>query len=126
MRRTSLDELPELWNVVVGEMSLVRPRPLRWRYLGRYSSEQARRHLTRPGITGWAQIRGRNAVSWEEKFRLDVWYVDHLSFTLDLRILATTAWKVLTGEGVNAPGHATMPEFMGSEGPPPEGEHHVR
>ena len=115
LRRTSLDELPELWNVVRGEMSLVGPRPLRTRYLERYSPEQARRHLVRPGMTGWAQIRGRNAVDWDEKLKLDIWYVDHLSLALDLRILLATTWKVVRGEGIAAPGHATMPEFMGSE-----------
>ena len=113
LRRTSLDELPELWNVLRGEMSLVGPRPLRARYLERYSPTQARRHLIRPGITGWAQVRGRNAVGWPAKLALDVWYVDHLSLALDLKILALTVWKVVSGEGVHAPGHATMTEFMG-------------
>jgi lipopolysaccharide/colanic/teichoic acid biosynthesis glycosyltransferase len=122
LRRTSLDELPELWNVVRGEMSLVGPRPLRLRYLERYTTNQARRHLVRPGITGWAQVRGRNAVDWGEKLSLDVWYVDNLSLALDCRILAVTAWQVLRGEGVNAPGHATMPEFMGTEAEPREGD----
>ncbi len=116
LRRTSLDELPELWNVLRGDMSLVGPRPLLLDYVERYSPEQARRHEVRPGITGWAQINGRNALTWTEKFRHDVWYVDHLSPGLDLRILATTAWKVLLGEGISAAGHATMPEFRGSDG----------
>lgn len=123
LRRTSLDELPELWNVVRGEMSLVGPRPLRTRYLERYTPDQARRHLVRPGITGWAQVRGRNAVDWSDKLRLDVWYVDNISLALDCRILAATAWTVLRGQGVNAPGHATMPEFLGTEGDPSQGEH---
>jgi sugar transferase EpsL len=111
LRRISLDELPELWNVLRGDMSLVGPRPLLLNYLDHYTPEQNRRHEVRPGLTGWAQINGRNALSWEQKFAHDVWYVDHASFWLDLRILATTAWKVLVGEGVSAEGHATMPEF---------------
>ncbi len=111
LRWTSLDELPELLNVLRGDMSLVGPRPLLLAYLPRYSPAQARRHEVRPGITGWAQVNGRNAVSWEEKFTLDVWYVDHVSFGLDLRILARTAWAVLRAQGVRAEGHATMPEF---------------
>lgn len=123
LRRTSLDELPELWNVLRGEMSLVGPRPLRARYLERYDATQARRHLTRPGITGWAQVRGRNAVDWQERLALDVWYVDNLSLMLDLRILAVTVWKVLSGEGVRAPGHATMTEFMGGDGEAKRGGH---
>lgn len=126
LRRTSLDELPELWNVVRGQMSLVGPRPLRARYLDRYTPAQARRHLVQPGITGWAQISGRNAVDWEEKLRLDVWYVDHLGLGLDLRILAITVWKVISGEGVHASGHATMPEFMGADAKPRQGENRVR
>ena len=113
LRRTSLDELPELWNVLRGDMSLVGPRPLLVQYLERYSKTQARRHEVRPGITGWAQINGRNALSWDEKFRHDVWYVDHLGFWLDLRILFATAWKVLGRDGISAEGHATMPEFQG-------------
>lgn len=121
LRRTSLDELPELWNVLRGEMSLVGPRPLRTRYLERYSPEQARRHLVRPGMTGWGQIKGRNAVDWEEKLRHDVWYVDHLSLGLDLRILLATIWTVLRGDDIAAPGHATMPEFMGSDHQQPKG-----
>ncbi len=114
LRSTSLDELPELLNVLRGEMSLVGPRPLLMQYLGRYSPEQARRHEVRPGITGWAQVNGRNGLSWEEKFRLDVWYVDHGSLWLDLRILIRTAWKVLRPEGIDAAADVTMPEFMGS------------
>jgi lipopolysaccharide/colanic/teichoic acid biosynthesis glycosyltransferase len=117
LRRTSLDELPELWNVLRGDMSLVGPRPLLMQYLDRYTPEQARRHEVRPGITGWAQVNGRNALTWEERFRLDVWYVDHCSLILDLRILVMTAWKVLTGVGISASGHATMPEFEGSRKP---------
>jgi len=115
LRRFSLDEWPQLWNVLKGDMSLVGPRPLLMEYLGRYSAEQARRHSVKPGITGWAQINGRNAVSWEERFRLDVWYVDHWSLWLDLRILAATVWLVLRGKGISWEGHATMPKFMGTE-----------
>jgi len=111
LRATSLDELPELVNVLRGEMSLVGPRPLLVAYLERYSPEQARRHLVLPGITGWAQINGRNALSWEEKFRLDVWYVDHWSLRLDLKILILTFWKVLKREGISQPGSATAEEF---------------
>jgi sugar transferase EpsL len=114
LRRFSLDELPELWNVLKGDMSLVGPRPLLMQYLDHYTPEQARRHEVKPGITGWAQVNGRNAVSWEEKFAYDVWYVDHRSFGLDLRILFLTFWKVLRGEGVSQPGQATMEEFKGS------------
>ncbi|GAB4469695.1 MAG: sugar transferase [Anaerolineales bacterium] len=114
LRSTSLDELPELFNVVRGEMSLVGPRPLLMQYLDRYTPEQARRHEVLPGITGWAQVNGRNALSWEEKFRLDVWYVDHWSFWLDLKILAFTLIKVLRREGISSEGYATAPEFMGS------------
>lgn len=113
LRSTSLDELPELWNVLKGEMSLVGPRPLLPQYLERYTPAQARRHEVRPGITGWAQVMGRNAVSWEERFELDVWYVENVSFTLDLKILLLTAWKVVKREGVSAPGEATMGEFLG-------------
>lgn len=116
LRSFSLDELPELINVLLGEMSLVGPRPLLMRYLERYSPEQARRHEVLPGITGWTQINGRNAISWEEKFRFDVWYVDHWSLWLDIRILLTTAWKVLTREGISQPGQATAEEFMGESG----------
>ncbi len=118
LRATSLDELPELWNVVRGEMSLVGPRPLLARYLDRYTPAQARRHEVVPGITGWAQVNGRNALSWEEKFRLDVWYVDHWSFSLDLNILGLTVWKALRRDGINQPGQATAEEYMGSgQGP---------
>jgi lipopolysaccharide/colanic/teichoic acid biosynthesis glycosyltransferase len=113
LRATSLDELPELWNIVRGDMSLVGPRPLLMRYLPRYSAGQARRHEVRPGLTGWAQVKGRNALSWPEKFALDVWYVDHRSFWLDLRILAMTVWQVFSRRGISADGFATMPEFLG-------------
>ncbi|MGH8568075.1 MAG: sugar transferase [Gammaproteobacteria bacterium] len=119
LRRTSLDELPTLWNVLSGDMSLVGPRPLLMRYLSRYSAEQARRHEVRPGMTGWAQVNGRNAISWEQKFQYDVWYVDHQSLSLDLRILARTVRKVLKREGISAEDHATMPEFMGAEAKTP-------
>lgn len=114
LRAASLDELPELWNVLRGDMSLVGPRPLLLEYLPLYSAEQARRHEVRPGITGWAQVNGRNALSWEEKFRLDVWYVDHASFMLDLRILALTFWQTIKRAGISQVGHATMPDFLGS------------
>lgn len=114
LRSTSLDELPELWNVLKGDMSLVGPRPLLEEYLPLYTPEQARRHEVRPGITGWAQIHGRNALSWEKRFQLDVWYVDHRTFWLDLKILFITAWRVLSRKGINAPGDATMPRFTGS------------
>lgn len=114
LRSTSLDELPELINVVKGEMSLVGPRPLFYHYKGRYSPEQARRHDVLPGMTGWAQINGRNALTWEDKFRLDVWYVDHWSLWLDLKILGLTLWKVITREGISQPGHATAEEFLGN------------
>jgi len=114
LRATSLDELPELWNVLKGEMSLVGPRPLLMEYLPLYSSEQARRHEVRPGITGWAQVNGRNALSWDEKFKLDVWYVEHHSFWLDMRILWQTIKKVLVREGISAQGEATMPKFTGN------------
>jgi sugar transferase EpsL len=113
LRELSLDELPELINVIKGEMSLVGPRPLLMQYLNRYTPFQARRHEVRPGITGWAQINGRNAISWDERFALDVWYVDHRSFWLDLKILMITVKKVFTREGIAQPGHATMPEFTG-------------
>jgi lipopolysaccharide/colanic/teichoic acid biosynthesis glycosyltransferase len=115
LRRTSLDELPELINVLKGEMSLVGPRPLLPEYLGRYTPEQARRHEVKPGITGWAQINGRNALTWEEKFALDVWYVDHRSLGLDLKILGRTLAQVVRGAGVSAHGHATMPPFTGEQ-----------
>ncbi|MGE4263986.1 MAG: sugar transferase [Desulfovibrio sp.] len=114
LRSTSLDELPELLNVLKGEMSLVGPRPLLMQYLPRYTREQARRHEVPPGITGWAQIHGRNAQSWEERFTLDVWYVDHRSLALDLRILARTIALVLRRQGISAQGQATMSEFLGS------------
>jgi lipopolysaccharide/colanic/teichoic acid biosynthesis glycosyltransferase len=113
LRSTSLDELPELFNVLKGEMSLVGPRPLLIEYLPRYSPEQARRHEVKPGITGWAQVNGRNALSWEEKFRLDVWYVDHWNLWLDMKIVLLTIWKVLKREGISAEGSATMPVFTG-------------
>jgi len=114
LRASSLDELPEIFNILRGEMSLVGPRPLLVAYLDRYTPEQARRHEVLPGMTGWAQINGRNALTWEEKFKLDVWYVDHWSVWLDIKILALTAWKVLRREGISAPGEATAREFMGS------------
>lgn len=114
LRATSLDELPELFNVLAGEMSLVGPRPLLVAYLERYSSEQMRRHDVLPGLTGWAQINGRNALSWQDKFRLDVWYVDHWSFWLDLKIIFLTVWKVLKREGISQPGQATTEEFKGN------------
>jgi len=114
LRAASLDELPELLNVLKGEMSLVGPRPLLMRYLPRYTPEQARRHEVRPGITGWAQVNGRNAITWERKFDYDVWYVDNWSFWLDLKILWLTAWRVVTRQGINADGAATMEEFVGS------------
>ncbi len=115
LRATSLDELPQLINVLKGELSLVGPRPLLTRYLPRYSSRQKRRHDVLPGITGWAQVNGRNAISWDEKFELDVWYVENWSLLLDAQILARTVLKVLKREGVSREGHATMPEFMGSK-----------
>jgi len=114
LRRLSLDELPQLFNVLRGDMSLVGPRPLLMEYLPLYTPEQARRHAVRPGVTGWAQVNGRNAVSWEERFRLDVWYVDHHSFWLDLRILWLTLLRVLRADGINEPGAATMSRFTGS------------
>jgi lipopolysaccharide/colanic/teichoic acid biosynthesis glycosyltransferase len=113
LRSTSLDELPELFNVVRGDMSLVGPRPLLMRYLERYTPTQRRRHEVRPGITGWAQVNGRNALDWPQRLALDVWYVDHLSFALDLRILLITVVKILRREGIAEPGQATMREFMG-------------
>lgn len=116
LRASSLDELPELWNVLKGDMSLVGPRPLLMEYVPLYSPEQARRHEVRPGITGWAQINGRNAISWEEKFALDVWYVDNRSFWLDLRILAATVGRVVQRSGISAAGEATMPRFTGGSG----------
>lgn len=115
LRATSLDELPELWNVLRGEMSLVGPRPLLMEYLPLYTPEQARRHEVRPGITGWAQVNGRNTVSWEERFKLDVWYVDNHTLWLDLRILWLTVRKVLLREGISAEGEATMSKFKGNK-----------
>jgi len=115
LRSTSLDELPELWNVVKGDMSLVGPRPLLMEYLPLYSAEQARRHEVRPGVTGWAQVNGRNALSWEDKFRLDVWYVDNHSLWLDIKILWLTVRKVLVREGISADGEATMSKFTGNK-----------
>ena len=115
LRATSLDELPELWNVLKGDMSLVGPRPLLMEYLPLYSPEQARRHDVRPGITGWAQVNGRNALSWDEKFKLDVWYVDHRSLWLDVKILWLTVRKVLVREGISADGVATMSKFTGGK-----------
>jgi len=116
LRSTSLDELPELFNVLKGDMSIVGPRPLLMQYLGRYTPEQVRRHEVKPGLTGWAQVNGRNALSWEEKFRLDVWYVDNWSLALDLKILIMTVVKVLRREGISQPGQATMEEFWGTRG----------
>jgi len=113
LRSTSLDELPEFFSVLKGEMSLVGPRPLLMQYLERYTPEQMRRHEVKPGITGWAQVNGRNALTWEKKFALDVWYVDHQSLGLDLKIIALTVWKSLTREGISQPGQATMEEFVG-------------
>jgi lipopolysaccharide/colanic/teichoic acid biosynthesis glycosyltransferase len=122
IRSCSLDELPQLWNVFIGDMSLVGPRPLLMQYLPRYSPQQARRHEMKPGITGWAQVNGRNTVGWQERFRMDVWYVDHWSPLLDLKILFMTAGRVLRRSGVTAPGEATMTEFMGDPAPrSPEG-----
>jgi sugar transferase EpsL len=114
LRRTSLDELPQLWNVLKGEMSLVGPRPLEFRYLPRYTPEQRRRHNVLPGITGWAQIHGRNAIDWECKFALDLWYVENSSIWIDIKILTMTLWKVLSTQGVTEPGHATASEFWGT------------
>lgn len=119
IRSCSLDELPQLWNVLRGDMSLIGPRPLLMQYLGRYSPEQARRHEMKPGITGWAQVHGRNFLDWPERFRLDVWYVDHWSPGLDFRILLITVGKVLSRSGIRAPGEATMTEFMGNSGDDP-------
>lgn len=115
LRSTSLDELPEFWNVLKGDMSLVGPRPLLMEYLPLYSKDQYRRHEVRPGVTGWAQVNGRNAISWEDKFRLDVWYVDNRSFWLDLKIIYLTVKKVLVRDGISADDHATMPVFKGSK-----------
>jgi len=115
LRSSSLDELPELWNVLMGEMSLVGPRPLLMEYLPLYSHEQARRHEVRPGVTGWAQVNGRNAISWDEKFALDVWYIDNRSLWLDLKIIWLTIRKVVKREGISAAGEATMPKFEGEK-----------
>jgi lipopolysaccharide/colanic/teichoic acid biosynthesis glycosyltransferase len=115
LRATSLDELPELWNVLRGDMSLVGPRPLLMEYLDLYTPEQARRHEVRPGVTGWAQVNGRNAISWEEKFKLDVWYVDNRTFWLDIKILFLTVKKVFVREGISADGHVTIERFKGSK-----------
>src|SRR5712691_7008541 len=116
IRQYSLDELPQLWNVWTGDMSFVGPRPLLWDYLQRYSPEQARRHEVKPGITGWAQVNGRNTLTWEEKFALDVWYTEHHLLWLDLKIALLTVWKILTREGINHPGQATMEEYRGPAG----------
>lgn len=115
LRSTSLDELPGLWNVLKGDMSLVGPRPLRVEYLPLYNKEQARRHEVRPGVTGWAQVNGRNAISWEDKFKLDVWYVDNRSFLLDLKIILLTIKKVFVRDGISAEGEVTMPKFTGTK-----------
>ncbi|MFN7960748.1 MAG: sugar transferase [Thermoanaerobaculia bacterium] len=125
LRASSLDELPTLWNVLRGEMSLVGPRPLLPRYLPRYTPEQRRRHEVKPGITGWAQIHGRNALSWEQKFALDVWYVDHRSLGLDFRILLATVGQVVRAAGIRHGQEATMPEFLGKEGAVPAGRDHA-
>lgn len=121
MRANSLDELPELWNVLRGDMSLVGPRPLLMQYLSLYTPEQARRHEVRPGVTGWAQVNGRNAISWEEKFKFDVWYVDNRSLWLDVKILWLTVKKVAVRDGISAAGEATMPAFTGSHANKPDG-----
>lgn len=117
LRRTSLDELPQLWSVLIGDMSLVGPRPLEVRYLPRYSAEQNRRHTVPPGITGWAQVNGRNEIEWSRKLALDVWYVDNRSLALDLKILVLTFWKVATAAGIAKAGHASMEEFFGTAEP---------
>ena len=116
MRKLSLDELPQLVNVLKGDMSLVGPRPLLMEYLPLYSERQAQRHAVRPGISGWAQVNGRNALAWEERFELDLWYVEHRSFWLDLKIIAMTAWRMLRPQGIAQPGQATMSKFTGSQG----------
>jgi sugar transferase EpsL len=120
LRSSSLDELPELLNVLKGEMSLVGPRPLLWRYLDRYTPDQIRRHEVKSGITGWAQVNGRNALSWEDRFKLDVWYVDHVSLWIDLHVIMLTFWKVLKREGISHAGHVTMGEFKGTKTDGPE------
>lgn len=117
LRGTSLDELPELFNVLKGDISLVGPRPLLMHYLPRYNPQQARRHEVKPGLTGWAQVNGRNTATWDQKFALDVWYVDHLSFWLDIKIMLLTIWTIISRQGVSQPGHATMPEFVGNAQP---------
>jgi sugar transferase EpsL len=117
LRSASIDELPELLNVLKGDMALVGPRPLLMEYLDRYTPEQARRHEVHPGITGWGQVKGRNALSWEKKFQLDVWYIDNMSLWLDLKILIMTLMMVFKREGINAEGHETMPKFMGTKNP---------
>lgn len=125
LRATSVDELPQLWNVLTGDLSLVGPRPLLMKYLERYSPIQARRHEVKPGITGWAQVNGRNAISWDEKFALDVWYVDHRTLWLDFKILVLTVHRVLLRRGVSQAGHVGMPEFLGTpaaEANPPRQE----
>lgn len=116
LRNSSLDEIPELWNVLKGDMSLVGPRPLLMDYLPLYSTEQARRHNIRPGVTGWAQVNGRNALTWEEKFEYDVWYLENQSFWLDMKIILITIKKVIAREGISANGESTMPKFTGSKG----------
>lgn len=120
LRRSSLDELPQFWCVLIGTMSVIGPRPLPLKYLPFYSPDQARRHLVRPGISGWAQINGRNSLTWEEKFRLDTWYVDHRSFWLDLKIIWLTVGTVIRRQGINAAGDVTVPDFTGSPGSQPE------
>lgn len=115
LRSASLDELPELVNVIKGDMNVVGPRPLLMQYLDRYTPEQMRRHEVKPGITGWAQVNGRNAITWKEKFKLDVWYVDNQSFLLDLKIIGLTFWKIIKREGISQPGHVTAEEFMGAK-----------
>jgi len=122
LRSTSLDELPQLWNVLKGDMSLVGPRPLLMEYLPLYSPHQARRHEVRPGITGWTQVSGRNALAWEDKFQLDVWYVDNRSFLLDLKIIVLTALRLVRPSGITAAGHDTMPEFRGGRSDSPRDE----
>lgn len=121
LRASSLDELPALINILRGEMSLVGPRPYVHRYLERYDPVHLRRFDVRPGLTGWAMVNGRNALSWEEKFALDMWYADHLSFALDVRIILVTVWRVIARDGVTAPGHVSMPEFIGRQQPPRDG-----
>ena len=115
LRQLSLDELPQLWNVFRGDMSLVGPRPLLMQYMDRYSPEQLRRHDVKPGITGWAQVHGRNGMTWPERFHLDLWYVNHWSLAVDAWILLRTPWQIVKRNGISQQGHATMPEFMGSE-----------